>query len=122
VIVYDDRQSAPTSTGFRQELIKFAKADGAKAKLAILPVAYTKPFSYWPAKDVVKDRVRKETLTQGTTVYCDWTGDLRSAYRFRSGATSTTIVGKNGKVLFAAEGVLTGEALKRFWEVLRAQM
>jgi len=122
VIVYDDRASSPTSESFRKELLKVAKSGPYKSSLAVLFVANVKPYNYWPVKGVVKDAVRDSSKKQGLTVYCDWTGEIHSSYRFRDGVSNVVVVGKDGHVAFASEGLPAGDAQKRFFESLRVQV
>ena len=121
VIVYDDRASAPTSESFRKELLKVTKSAPYRSVSVIL-TANVGPYNYWPVKGVVKDAVRDASKKQGTTVYCDWTGDLRSAYHFKDGLSNVVVVGKDGHVAFASEGVPSGADQKRFFEALRVQV
>jgi hypothetical protein len=120
VVVYDDKDSAPKSEAFRKDTVKFVKGDALKSKVTVLPVADVSSYGYWPAKGIVKNAVREATTKLGTTVFCDWTGDLRTAYRFKGGTTGVVIVGKDGRVLYAHEGVPTGAELTRFQDALRA--
>lgn len=122
VIVYDDRASAPTSESFRKELMKVAKSAPYKSAVSVILTANVGPYNYWPVKGVVKDAVRDASKQQGTTVYCDWTGELRSAYHFKDGTSNVVVVGKDGHVAFASEGVPSGAAQKRFFDALRAQV
>ena len=63
-------------------------------------------YDFWPAKGFVKDAIREESRKAGTTIYCDWDGTFRKAYRLRQGISNVILVGKSGEVLFAAEGAL----------------
>jgi len=120
VIVYDDRASAPKSESFRKELVKLLKGAPYASKVTLLVVADVSPYDFWPARGAVKDAVRSETKKQGTTVYCDWTGGLRSAYKLPKEKTGVVMVGKDGKVAFAKEGVPAGADHKRLVEALRS--
>jgi hypothetical protein len=122
VIVYDDKASAPKSEAFRRELVKLAKSDAYKSKLAVVIVADVSPYGFWPAKGIVLDAVRAETKKQGVTVYCDWTGDLRSAYQFRGDITNVVLVSKELRALVAIEGVPAGAAHKRLFDAIRAEV
>jgi hypothetical protein len=121
VIVYDDTTSASTSEAFRREFLKLAKSAPYKSTIGVVLVGDVSSYDYWPAKGIVKNAVREETRKQGTTVYCDWTAGLRTAYRFRRGVSNVVLVGRDGRVAFASEGVPTGAAQKRFYETLRVQ-
>ena len=122
LIVYDDRTSAPKSEAFRRELVKLLKASPYDSKVTLLVVADVSPYDFWPARGTVKDAVRKETQKQGTTVYCDWTGGLRTSYKMKSDVTNVVMVGKDARVGFAFEGVPAGAAQKRLMDALRAEV
>lgn len=121
VIVYDNKDSAPTSAAFRKELVKVAKSDGYKGRVAVVIVADVAAYGFWPAKGIVKDAVRKETKEQGITVYCDWTNSIRTAYKFRGPKSNIVLVGKNGNVVFTAEGSPEGASRKRFFDLLKGE-
>ncbi|MRG92481.1 hypothetical protein GF068_11160 [Polyangium spumosum] len=120
VIVYDDRTSAPKSEAFRRELVKLLKTGPYASKVSLLLVADVSPYDFWPARGTVKDAVREETKKQGTTVYCDWTGGMRTAYKLKNEITGVVMVGKDGRVAFAKEGVPQGADQKRLVEALKA--
>jgi len=121
VIIYDDRTSAPKSEGFRKELIKLLKSPPYASQVELLLVANVSAYDFWPARGTVEDAVRKETKKQGTKVYCDWTGGLRSAFKLKNEVTNVVMVGKDGRVAFALEGVPAGKEQQRLVEMLRAQ-
>jgi predicted transcriptional regulator len=120
VIIYDDRSSAPSSEAFRKEFIKQLKSN-AFGEVQLLLVANVSAYDFWPARGTVEDVVRKETKKQGTKIYLDWTGGLRSAFKFKNEVTSVVMVGKDGRVAFASEGVPQGKEQQRLVEMLRAQ-
>jgi len=121
VIIYDDRTSAPSSESFRKELIKMLKSNALGGEVQLLLVANVSAYDFWPARGTVEDVVRKETKKQGTKIYLDWTGGLRSAMKLKNEVTSVVMVGKDGRVAFASEGVPQGKDQQRLVEMLRAQ-
>jgi len=118
VIVYDDRSSAPKSEAFRKELVKLVKS---APKITLLIVADVSAYDFWPARGAVIDAVRKETQKQGTKVYCDWTGGMRSAYKMKNDVTNVIMLGKDARVAFASEGVPAAADQKRLFDSLRAE-
>lgn len=122
VIVYDDKTSAPKSEALRRELVALSKSDAYKSKLGVVIVADVSPYGFWPAKGIVLDAVRAETRKQGITVYCDWTGDLRTVYKFRGDISNVVLVSKDFRALVAMEGVPTGAAHKRLFDVIKAEV
>ena len=122
LIVYEDRASATQNQALKDELAKLARGDGYRARLALAAVADVSAYNFWPAKGFVKDAIRDESRQQGTTIYCDWTGAFRSAYRLRRGVSSVVLVGKDGRVLFVAEGSVSAEQRRRLVSMLREQI
>lgn len=122
VIVYDDKVSAPASEAFRREFVKVAKSELYRSSIGVVLTGDVSSYDYWPAKGLVKDAVREEARKQGMPVYCDWTAKLRTAYRFRSGVSNVVLVGRDGRVVFASEGVPKGAEQQRFYKALRAQV
>ena len=70
----------------------------------------------------MKDAIREESKKAGTPIYCDWDGRFRSAFRLRAGISNVLLVGKDGSVVFAAEGALKAPARKRLLDLLKEQV
>jgi hypothetical protein len=121
VIIYDDRTSAPKSEAFRKEFIKMLKTSPLGSEVQLLLVANVSAYDFWPARGTVEDAVRKETKKQGTKIYCDWTGGLRSAFKLKNEVTSVVMVGKDGRIAFSMEGVPAGKEQQRLVEMIRSQ-
>ena len=71
---------------------------------------------------IVKDAIREESKKVGTTIYCDWTGSFRKAFKLAKGKSSVVLVGKDGKVLFAGEGKLSADDRKKLLALLKSQV
>jgi len=121
LIVYEDKDSAGQNQALKDALSKLAKGDRYKAAVALAAVADVSAYDYWPVKGFVKDAIREESRKQGTTIYCDWSGAFRGAYRLRSGVSSIVLVGRDGHVLFAAEGAVSADQRQRLVTLLKAQ-
>jgi hypothetical protein len=122
LIVYEDRDSAKQNEQLKKELGELAKGERYKARVALAAVADVSAYDFWPAKGFVKDAIRDESKKQGTTIYCDWTGAFRKAYKLRRGVSNVVLVGKDGRVAFSAEGSLPPEQRRRLLTLLRAQV
>ena len=122
LIVYEDKDSAKTNQTFKDELAKMAKGDKYRKVIALAAIADLSSYNWWPVKGFVKDAIRDESKKVGATIYCDWDGAFRSAYKLRTGTSSIVLVGKNGQVLFAAEGALKPEARKKVLDLLKAEV
>lgn len=122
LIVYEDKESAKQNQDLKADLAKLAKGDRYKASVALAAVADVSAYDFWPARGFVKDAIREESRKQGTTIYCDWSGSFRSAYSMRRGVSSVILVGKDGRVLFAADGAIGAPDRKRLVDLLRKQI
>jgi hypothetical protein len=122
LIVYEDKESATQNQPLKDILSKLAKGDRYKAAVALAAVADVSAYDYWPVKGFVKDAIRDESRKQGTTIYCDWSGSFRGAYRFHRGLSSIVLVGRDGHVLFAAEGVVSADQRQRLVDLLKSQV
>jgi predicted transcriptional regulator len=121
LIVYEDKESAKQNQPLRDELSQLGKGDRYKARIALAPIADVSGYDWWPAKGFVKDAIKEESKKQNTTIYCDWDGSFRKALNLRSGVSNVVLIGRDGKVIFAAEGVLGNDARKRLIDLLGDQ-
>lgn len=122
LIVYEDKDSAAQNQALKDELSRLAKGDRYRKTIALAAIADVSAYNYWPVKGFVKDAIRDESKKAGTTIYCDWDGSFRSRYKLREGVSSVVLVGKDGHVLFAAEGTVSAERRRQLLELLRAQV
>jgi hypothetical protein len=122
LIVYEDKDSAQQNQALKNDLSKLAKGDRYKSSVALAAVADVSSYDFWPVKGFVKDAIREESKKQGTTIYCDWSGSFRTTYKLRRGVSNVVLVGKDGRVLFAAEGTVPGPQRKRLIKLLREQI
>lgn len=122
LIVYEDRDSAKQNDALKKELARLAKGDKYKSAVALAAVANVAAFNFWPVKGFVKDAIRAESKKQGTTIFCDWTGGFRKAFKLRDNASSVVLIGKEGNVLFAADGSISADARARLVQLLRQEV
>lgn len=122
LIVYEDKESGRQNQPLKDALSKATRGDRYKSTLVIAAIADVSAYDYWPARGFAKDAIREESRKQGTTVYCDWNGAFRAAYRFKSKTSSVVLIGRDGHVLFAVEGAVNEGGRKRLLELLKAQV
>ena len=122
LIVYEDKDSSAQNQVLKDELAKLARGDRYKSAIALTAVADVSAYNFWPVKGFVKDAIRDESKKAGTTIYCDWDGSFRSRYRLREGVSSVVLVGRDGLVLFAAEGALSADRRSELLKLLRGQV
>jgi predicted transcriptional regulator len=123
LIVYEDKDTKAQNQAFKDALARLAKGDDRyRRTLAAVAIADVSAYDFWPVKGFVKDAIRDESKKAGTTIYCDWDGTFRATYRLRQGISNVILVGKNGQVLFAAEGALKREQQTRVLDLLRKEV
>ncbi|WP_437761722.1 YtfJ family protein [Sorangium sp. So ce281] len=122
LIVYEDKDSKTQNQALKEALAKLTKGDRYRRGIAVAAIADVSSYDFWPARGFVKDAIREESRKVGGTVYCDWDGSFRAAYKLRRGVSNVVVVGKNGHVLFAAEGALKPESRSRVLDLLRKEV
>lgn len=122
LIMYEDKDSSAQNQALKDELSKLAKGDRYKSAITLAAVADVSAYNFWPVKGFVKDAIREESQKFGTTIYCDWDASFRKKYRMREGVSSVVLVGRDGLVLFAADGALSAEKRAQLLKLLRAQV
>lgn len=122
LIVYEDKDSKTQNQALKDALAKLTKGDRYRQGIAVAAIADVSSYDFWPARGFVKDAIREESSKVGGTIYCDWDGSFRTAYKLRRGVSNVVVVGKNGRVLFAAEGALKPESQRRVLDLLRKEV
>lgn len=122
LVLYEDKDSAKMNDAFKGELSRLAKGDRYRNAVALVPVADVQSYDFWPARGFVKDAIRGESKKMGATIYCDFDGAFQRAAGFRRGTSSVMLVGRDARVLFAAEGTLTKDDRERVIALLKAEV
>lgn len=122
LVIYEDKDSATVNQALKDELSKLAKGDKYKRAIALVPVADVSGYDYWPARGFVKSAIRDESKKAGATIYCDWSGSFRRALGLRGGTSSVVLINRDGKVVFARDGVVDAADRKRLLDMLRAEV
>jgi hypothetical protein len=122
LVLYEDKASAKMNDAFKAELSHLAKGDRYRNAVALVPVADVQSYDFWPARGFVKDAIRGESKKMGATIYCDFDGAFQRAAGFKRGTSSVMLVGRDARVLFAAEGTLTKAERERVITLLKAEV
>ena len=122
LIVYEDKDSGKDNQALKDELAAFAREGDYRDRIALVAVADVSSFNFWPARGFAKDAIRRESARAGTTVYCDWDGVFRERLTLTKGKSNVVLVGKDGKVLYAAHGAMGENARARFFSLLRGEL
>lgn len=122
LIMYEDKGSSAQNQALKDELSRLARGDRYKRAIALAAIADVSAYNFWPVKGFVKDAIRDESRRFGTTIYCDWDASFRKKYRMREGVSSVVLVGRDGLVLFAADGALSADKRAQLLKLLREQV
>jgi len=122
LIVYEDKDSGKDNQTLKDELAALAKDGNYTQAVALVAVADVSAYDFWPARGFVKDAIRKESRKAGTTIYCDWDGSFRSKLSLNKGKSNIVLVGKSGKVLYAAQGAMGANARLRLFGLLKGEV
>jgi hypothetical protein len=122
LLLYEDKASTTENARLKAELAVLARGDSYKRSVALVAVADVSGYDYWPVRGFVKDAIQDESNKQGTIIYCDWDGGVRSALGLEKDKSNVVLYGRDGKVLFASSGPLDAAGRSRLLALLRAQL
>jgi hypothetical protein len=111
LIFYEDKDAAKVNLAFKNELGALRRNPGFKPNARIIAVADVSGHDHWPARGFVEDAIKAEERKSGEPIYLDWTGDFAKAIKAKKGASNIVLVGEDGKVILAHQGVV-GDSVK----------
>ena len=122
LVVYEDRGSARENEALKSELSVLARGDRYRTLVALVAVADVTGYDYWPIRGFVRSAIRSESAKQGTVIYCDWDGHVRSALGLERGTSNVVLYGRDGAVLYAHAGAMSVDDRRAFLALLKAQV
>jgi hypothetical protein len=122
LVIYEDKDSAHQNDALKDELARLAKGDRYKQAIVLLAIADVDGYAYWPVKGFVKDAIKDQSHKFGTVIYCDWTGAVRTKMGLRKNTSNVILYGRDGKVLFSAEGRMSNDQRAKLIALLRSQV
>lgn len=122
LVVYEDKESKDANTAFKADLTRLMKEKPLRDAVVLAAVADVSEYDSWPAKGFVKDAIRDEQKKSGTTIWCDWDASFRKAFDLTRGKSNVLVLGRDGRVRFAAAGTLTAAQRASVEALLRAEV
>lgn len=122
LVIYEDKESATLNTSLKADLSRLARGDRYRNAVALVPVANVGTYDYWPVRGFVKDAIKDESRKIGATIYCDWDGGFRRSLSLAGNTSSVVLIGRNGRILFAFEGMVPKDERDRLLALLRAEV
>jgi len=124
-IFYENRKIIDANKKLKDELNKFyhEQSDALKDVLLRLPIIDCSD-AVWPFQGMWKRRLREYSRREGMTIYCDWSGEMASAYRMMDDVSNVVIIDKTGIIRSFASGDVTAEQIddaKKLLKVLVAE-
>jgi predicted transcriptional regulator len=120
VVVYEAKDSKSANTAFKSDLTRLMKEKPLRDAVVVAAVADVSEYDSWPAKGFVKDAIRDEQKKTGTTIWCDWDASFRKAFDLTRGKSNVLVLGRDGRVRFAAAGARTAAQRASIEALLRA--
>jgi hypothetical protein len=122
LLLYEDEGSLAQNAPLKDALADLARDARYRAAIALAPVADLSEYAGWPLRGAAEDAIRARSREAGVSIYCDWDGSFRRAYRLHQGLSNVVLLGPDGRVLFAAAGPLRPEQRSRLLALLARQL
>lgn len=122
LVLYEDKDTSSWNQDLRDQLARLAQRDPRSRVVAVVPVVDVGAYDFWPARGFARGAVRQEAERSGMTLYCDWGGGFRQALSLRRGTSSTILLDRAGKVIFAREGKLSPDDARTLVRLLLEQV
>lgn len=120
-IFYENRKIVDANKRLKDELNKLyhEQTDALKDVLLRLPIIDCSD-AIWPFQGIWKKRLREYSRKEGTTIYCDWSGKMASAYRMMDDVSNVVIIDKAGIIRSFTSGEVLPEQIDDAKNLLKA--
>jgi len=119
-IFYENRKIVDANKRLKDELNKLyhEQTDALKDGLLRLPIIDCSD-AIWPFHGLWKRKLREHSSKEGTTIYCDWSGKMASAYRMKDDVSNVVIIDKAGIIRSFTSGEVTAEQINDAKKLLK---
>jgi hypothetical protein len=120
-IFYENRKIVDANKRLKDELNKLyhEHTNALKDILIRLPIIDCSD-AVWPFHGIWKRKLREHSRKEGTTIYCDWSGKMASAYRMQDDVSNVVIIDKGRIVRSFTSGEVTAEQVDEAKKLLKA--
>jgi hypothetical protein len=119
LVIYEDQSSVRQNAPLKDELSRLARGDRYRSRIVLAAVADVSGYDFWPVRGFVKDAIRDESRKAGTSIYCDWSGEARRAFRAPPSTSTVILYDRESKVVFAHEGAMPAATRATLLDLLR---
>jgi predicted transcriptional regulator len=111
-IFYENRKIVDANKRLKDELNKLyhEQTDALKDILVRLPIIDCSD-AVWPFHGFWKRRLREHPRKNGTTIHCDWSGKVASAYGMKADVSNVVIIDKVGIIRSFTSGEVTADQI-----------
>src|SRR5205814_1324588 len=99
LLIYEDQDGGKQNQHAKDVLGKLNSTKENQSKIDVLPVADLEKWNWWPAKKYALADLRKTAATKNTTIYIDWTGQVRKSWNLSKAKNHLILLAPDGKVL-----------------------
>ena len=120
-IFYENRKIVDANKRLKDELnnLYHEQNDALKDVLLRLPIIDCSD-AVWPFHGMWKRKLREHSSKEGTTIYCDWSGKMASAYRMKDDVSNVVIIDKAGIIRSFTSGEVMAEQIDDAKKLLKA--
>lgn len=119
LLFYEKRKQVELNRPLKKELNRFFAALPAQTRDHLARVAVVDCASAsWPFKGLWQDGLKAASLKEGLTIYGDWDGKMRQAYRMPEDPPSFLVLGPEGQIIFRAAGPIGPERFPAIRQII----
>ena len=120
-IFYQNKDIVDANKRLKDELNKLysEQTDALKDVLVRLPIIDCSD-AVWLFRWIWKRELREHSKKEGTTIYCDWEGEMSSDYKMKAGVSNVVIIDRRGTIRFFSSGDVAAEEIDDVKQLLIA--
>ena len=107
LVIYEDQDGGKQNHHAKELIGQLNAKPENRAKVDAIAVADLEKWNWWPAKKYALADVQKAAAEKKTTIYIDWTGEVRKRWGLSKGKNHLLLIASNAQVLFSSAGELT---------------
>ena len=118
LVIYEDQEGGKQSHHAKDLIGKLNTDKANQSRVDVVPIADLEKWNWWPAKKYALADIQKQAREKHTTIYLDWTGQLRKSWQLDKAKNHLILIGTDGRVLFASQGECPQSSLDRLLALL----
>ena len=107
LVFYEDKDAGSQNEHTRRVVGEFDNPPANRERLSVVAIGDLEKWNWFPAHDYAIKEMSKIEAKENLTLFCDWTGEVRRAWRLTPGKSGILLLDGAGVVRFLAEGPLS---------------